>query len=204
MSSREDTTSGGPTESLQTSLSSTYRLRHCSDSLALFIKSTPALLLLLCRVRITYHLALLSCLAKPQALINRYGALLLALLCCLAKPQPLCFSFVGFAPSLCQTSIVLLLCCWLCSVALPNLTRGSSPIVGSAPSLCQTFCRTHRTQKLRCLVVGFAPSLRQIQLFQLYLLLVPSLLPCASYQSTNFLHCSTILPINFHFSTDNS
>ena len=38
MSSREDPTSGGPTERLQTSLSSTNRLRHCSDSLALCIK----------------------------------------------------------------------------------------------------------------------------------------------------------------------
>ena len=77
MSSREDTTSGGPTEILQTSLSSTYRLRHCSDSLALLLKSTPALLLLLCRVRITCHLALLN------------------------SRQPLRCPVVGFAPLLC-------------------------------------------------------------------------------------------------------
>ena len=116
MSSREDPTSGGPTERLQTSLSSTYRLRHCSDSLALFIKPTPALL--------------------P----NRSAALLLALLRRFAKPQPSAFLVVGFAPSLCQTSIVLLLCCWLCSVALPNLL--SYTPYTKAPLPCCWLCST--------------------------------------------------------------
>ena len=141
VSSREDPTSGGPTEILQTSLSSTYRLR-------------------------------IALIALP----------------CLSNQLRLCS---------CCSAVFESLVSWHCSVALPILNR-------SAALLLALLRRFAKPQSFCCFAVGFAPSLRQIQLFQLYLLFVPSLLPCASYQSTNFLHCSTILPINFRLSTDSS